>query len=264
MATISLAENAHGGYYPSTALATHTFTITPKNVVLSAQNTNLSGSDISLTVQVKYNTNAGGRNYIDDNIQISCAVDRPDGTKFTVANFRCQKASSLSANTNSAMTIGTQSSGSISIGGLFNSSNPTVKTIPLTWTASRIGEAMTLITGKTVSSGYDPVGYRDGAWTPIVVTDGYVTLDAPPTFDTSALSIDTSSAYAGATTASVTVSNLSAKYGGSITEVKLTIGNQTATKNRQWYTFHCIGSGRHIYTNCYCYGFKRTGCHSNT
>lgn len=230
MATISLAENEHGGYYPSTALATHTFTIAPKNVVLSAQNTNLSGSDISLTVQVKYNTNAGGRNYIDDIIQISCAVDRPDGTKFTVANFRCRKDSSLSANTNSAMTIGAQSIGSISIGGLFNSSNPTVKTIPLTWTASRYSNAMTLVTAKTTSSGYDPVGYRDGAWTPIVVTDGYVTLDAPPTFDTSALSIDTSSAYAGATTASVTVSNLSAKYGGSITEAKLTIGNQTATR----------------------------------
>lgn len=230
MATISLAENEHGWAYPSTALATHTFTITPKNVVLSAQNKNLSGSDISLTVQVKYNTNAGGRNYIDDNIRISCAVDRPDGAKFTVANYNCLKASSLSANTNSAMTIYTHSSDSISIGGLFNSSNPTVKTIPLTWTASRNGETMTLITGKTVSSGYDPVGYRDGAWTPIVVTDGYVTLDAPPTFDTSALSIDTSSAYAGATTASVTVSNLSAKYGGSITEAKLTIGNQTATR----------------------------------
>lgn len=230
MATISLAENEHGGYYPSTALATHTFTIAPKNVVLSAQNTNLSGSDISLTVQVKYNTNAGGRNYINDNIQISCAVDRPDGTKFTVANYRCQKDSSLSANTNSAMTISTRSSGSIGIGGLFNSSNPTVKTIPLTWTASRYSNAMTLVTAKTTSSGYDPVGYRDGAWTPIVVTDGYVTLDAPPTFDVSALSMDTSSAYAGATTASVTVSNLSAKYGGSITEVKLTIGNQTATR----------------------------------
>lgn len=227
MATISLAENAHGGYYPSTALATHTFTITPKNVVLSAQNTNLSGSDISLTVQVKYNTNAGGRNYIDDNIQISCAVDKPNGTKFTVANCRCQKDSALGANTNSAMTISTQSVGSIGISGLFNSSNPTVRAIPFTWTASRYSNAMTLVTS---TSNGEIVGYRDGTWTPIVVTDGYVTLDAPPTFDTSALSIDTSSAYAGATTASVTVSNLSAKYGGSITEAKLTIGNQTATR----------------------------------
>ena len=230
MATISLAENEHGGAYPSTALATHTFTITPKNAVLSPQKRSIGYRDVLPTVQVKYNTNAGGRNYISDSIQISCAVDKPNGTKFTVANFLCQKVSSLSANTNSAMTIGTLSSGSISIGGLFNSSNPTVKTIPLTWTASRYSNAMTLITGVVVSDGYYPVGYRDGAWTPIVVTGGYVTLDAPPTFDVSALSIDTSSAYTGVTTASVTVSNLSAKYGGSITEAKLTIGNQTATR----------------------------------
>ena len=227
MATISLAENTHGGYYPSTALATHTFTITPKNVVLSAQDTNLSGSDISLTVQVQYNTNAGGRNYIDDNILFSCAVDRPNGTKFTVADCRCQKSVPLGANTNSTMSISTQSVGSIGISGLFNSSNPTVRAIPFTWTASRYNEFFTL---TTMTSNRDVVGYRNDAWTPIVVTDGYVTLDAPPTFDTSALSIDTSSAYAGATTASVTVSNLSAKYGGSITEVKLTIGNQTATR----------------------------------
>ena len=56
-----------------------------------------------------------------------------------------------------------------------------------------------------------------------------ITLNAPPTFSKSDIYYDTSfdAPYAGITTASVDVYDLSAKYGGSITEVKLTIGNHS-------------------------------------
>lgn len=59
------------------------------------------------------------------------------------------------------------------------------------------------------------------------LTNVNITLDAPPTFDNTALTFDTPYVYTGLTNASVTVSNLSAKYGGTITDVTLTIGTQT-------------------------------------
>ena len=57
-----------------------------------------------------------------------------------------------------------------------------------------------------------------------------LTLNAPPSFTSTQVSFDTSYVYTGLTTASVSVSALSAQYGGDISEVKLTIGNQSVTR----------------------------------
>lgn len=55
-----------------------------------------------------------------------------------------------------------------------------------------------------------------------------VTLNAPPTFNSTDVTL-TGSPYAGYVTATATISNLSAKYGGDISSAVLKIGNQTAT-----------------------------------
>lgn len=56
-----------------------------------------------------------------------------------------------------------------------------------------------------------------------------LTLNVPPTATVSAVSFDTPYVYAGLTTASVTVSSVSAKYGGTITDVTFTIGEQSVS-----------------------------------
>ena len=56
-----------------------------------------------------------------------------------------------------------------------------------------------------------------------------VTLNAPPTFDSTQVTFNTPYVYAGHTTASVNVSNISVKYGGTVSSVAFTIGNQTVT-----------------------------------
>lgn len=61
------------------------------------------------------------------------------------------------------------------------------------------------------------------------MTNISITLDAPPTATVSAISYDTGFVYAGLTTASVTVSNSAAKYGGSISSIEFAIGSQNAT-----------------------------------
>lgn len=57
-----------------------------------------------------------------------------------------------------------------------------------------------------------------------------IELDVPPTFSNGAMSFDTNfdAPYAGLTTASVDISNITAYYGGYITKATLKIGNQTA------------------------------------
>ena len=64
----------------------------------------------------------------------------------------------------------------------------------------------------------------------VTVAYATVTLDAPPTFDSTDVTLSRNPAYAGYTTATVTISNLSAKYGGDISSVVLKIGNQTASR----------------------------------
>lgn len=54
-------------------------------------------------------------------------------------------------------------------------------------------------------------------------------LNAPPTFTASSISFDTNVVLAGETTASVTVSNPTAYYGGTISSIVFKIGTQTAT-----------------------------------
>ena len=106
----------------------------------------------------------------------------------------------------------------------FNSSNPTTRTI-----TSALSIKIAMLEGY-ISSSNDPYDY---IWldTPVAVANVNLTLDAPPTFTASNVSFDTNYVYTGLTTASVNISELSAKYGGTISEVKLTIGNQSVTRS---------------------------------
>ena len=104
----------------------------------------------------------------------------------------------------------------------FNSSNKTTRSLTFSAVAP---QSCTVV-------GYDSVDQgSDGCTNPSdkTLNNITVTLDVPPTFNTSTLSIDTTTAYSGITTASVTVSDTAAYYGGEISSVTLTIGEQTAT-----------------------------------
>ena len=117
---------------------------------------------------------------------------------------------------------------SISASNLFSSSNPTVRTVTITGTYS-------------ISAGVQDRGYSTSWYggTSGNITLGTVTLNAPPTFkvtnsggtETTQVYFDTNYVYAGLTTASIKVANLSAKYGGNISSATLKIGNQTATRS---------------------------------
>ena len=103
----------------------------------------------------------------------------------------------------------------------FNSNNPTTRRLPITYNSSN---GSTWAQTGDYSFDYYSVG------TSANFTLGQeLVLDVPPTFSNTDISFDTNYVYTGLTTASVDVSELSAKYGGYITKAKLIIGTQTAT-----------------------------------
>lgn len=99
----------------------------------------------------------------------------------------------------------------------FNSTNSTTRKVLVQATNS--GSA-------TISDAYYNITYVGnlGSGT---VNLGYLVLDVPPTFTSTQVSFDTPYVYTGLTTASVTVSDATAYYGGTVTDITFQIGTAT-------------------------------------
>ena len=106
----------------------------------------------------------------------------------------------------------------------FNSNNPTSREVTVYYNQNTSGSNS--VTGSTANS-YDSGWSYKNSFT----LGQKLILDAPPTFTASSISYDTNFVYAGLTTASVTISNSTAKYGGSISSVSFTIGSQSVTRS---------------------------------
>lgn len=110
---------------------------------------------------------------------------------------------------------------------IFNANNPTVRSVPVLFKSSRIQ----LESGKYLSTYEFEEPWGDCDLTSLTSwgTLFNIVLDAPPTFNASNAVSDTNGFFAGISTARVTFSSCAAKYGGTVTQTKLTIGNQTVT-----------------------------------
>ncbi len=107
----------------------------------------------------------------------------------------------------------------------FNASNKTTRSIPLQY-------YLTIAYGESDKGLHTWENYIDQTKSHtgnVFSTAANITLDVPPTATVSALSFDTPYIYAGLTTASVTVADATAYYGGDIDSVTLTIGEQSAS-----------------------------------
>ena len=110
----------------------------------------------------------------------------------------------------------------------FDSTNKTVKTVSFgSWLG---GEVRLKYNGSGTNNTLYVDAYNGASYTnKFTFSTITLELNVPPTFNTTPLSLDTTSAYANVTTASVTVSDTTAYYGGEISSATLTIGNQTAS-----------------------------------
>ena len=136
--------------------------------------------------------------------------------------LRGNTTSNVAKNTYSNVTYYGGASATLYASNYFNSSNSTTRSVNLSVVAPKY--CTVWIWEPTYGGSSNCENPSEKTLSTIKVT-----LDVPPTATVSPISFDTPYVYAGLTTASVTVSSVSAKYGGTITEVKLTIGNQTAS-----------------------------------
>lgn len=223
MATITkgYTETIMSPIYPGATAATHTLTFAANDIYITGSLFTLP----NFTICTRYNNSSGGRNGVSDGINVSTYLRG----SLLKSNYYDSGVVPLSANVNSpALSFLSASPGSRYTSSYFKSSNPTERSIPVTLKITSIGLASGVMDNQGALGvvGYIPIG--------TTVSDEVGTLfnlilDVPPTFDVSTLSIDTSEPYAGVTTATVTVSNSTAYYGGSISSVAFTIGNQTET-----------------------------------
>lgn len=122
------------------------------------------------------------------------------------------------------MSLAVQGSSSTSTSNVFNSQNPTEREVTVYYNG---GSNRSLYFTALSSYGNQSTVSIYSAFT----LGQKLILDAPPTFNVSGISYDTPYVYSGLTTASVTVSDAAAKYGGNISSVAFTIGNQTVTRS---------------------------------
>ena len=219
MKEISFAEDFTYG----AAKATHTFALTSSSFQNATGKTSVTITAPSL--KCKYNTSAGGRNAQEAWVDVRPSISGVSA----YAQFIRDKFIKLAANTYGAMTRNSGSSSwSVPLSTLFSSSNSTSKSVSINWYIKK--SSGDLATWKTSGSSSEMVGSRKATFSGTISGEGTVTLNAPPTFTASNVILSRNPAYVGKTTATVTLSSLSAKYGGTIKSAVLKIGSQTATR----------------------------------
>lgn len=117
------------------------------------------------------------------------------------------------------------SSTTFRIASVFNSSNKTSRTATVDVYMMATETYLITVTSDDYLRGrYKPSSNTKlGSYT--------LTLNAPPSFQSSSLSYSTAHIYAGYTTANLSVSDITAKYDGYITKIEFAIGSQKHTKN---------------------------------
>ena len=193
--------------------ATWTVNYTCADVTASA-----STFSFAPTITAKY-TYSGSPAKTQGGVDITIKNGTESGT------FRFKRPTDADLTTMSAgttYTITRQTTHTSNTSAFFSSSNPTTKTVTLTWTATTVHLVSATLSAFSKTHGeYSATNQSIGSLCK-------VTLNAPPTATvTGAL---TGQPYADACTYTATISSLSAKYGGTISSVKLTIGSQSATR----------------------------------
>jgi len=230
--TITRSEQALNSLVPAgTTLANHTFSVNIGDIIIdNTENNTLNNYTTTPTTgTIMYDNSSGGRGLIADTFSLRFYIN---DNYIRRATYRTQ------ANTDrgyalSAGVLGTIARDSYwwdteyTVSDYFNENNKTAITVPV---AYRLDYCYLQTIPASISR-YGDVGYAN--YNDATVNIGYINLrlNVPPEFQTTNVSLDTTVAYTGVTTASVTVSDCTAYYGGDITSVKLTIGSQTKTIN---------------------------------
>lgn len=140
----------------------------------------------------------------------------------TIKTLRGHSSKSVAKNTYVDIAYSASASVTLTTSSYFKSSNANQRTVTLDLVAP---------SGCIVGVYEASIGGSSFSTNPSQKTLSTITLElnVPPTATVGSLTTDTAYVYAGLTTASVSVSNATAYYGGTIVSVTLTIGGQSAS-----------------------------------
>ena len=146
------------------------------------------------------------------------SIPKADGSTYTTYLGTSNRSASTGNGSWSGAVSFTSGTKTFTTSTFFSSSNPTIRTVGANLYVSQYASLYCYTSQSTMSA---------SAPSTQTLTNVNITLDVPPTFNSTQVSFDTPYVYTGLTTASVTVSNATAYYGGSITDVTLQIGTAT-------------------------------------
>lgn len=219
----SYTETAQSSYK-----STWTYTFTANNITVTGSTFNIPNG----TVTAKYVYS--GKKYAGAEVEYSPKVNGSLlGTRFYKAN-KSGGEEQVSWASGATKTLGNMTaddnptSVTVNTSTYFNSTTSTKKTLPLQFYVRWVYAESSKANGESMYNNIDPNVSHVGD---VFSTPATITLNAPPTTSYTQVKSNTSGGfYKDVTTATVTLSSLSAKYGGTISEAKLTIGSQTATR----------------------------------
>ncbi len=221
MKQLSITENQRS--ISGVAFATHIFSLTSGSYTASGDSITIPKA----TIKVKYNTNNGGRSVIDDVIWVNPVINGASGTDYS---YYAKWA--LAYNTDTTMSNYKSVSWTFSTSSLFNANNKTSRTVNIDWKIAAQGSMIgTAKPDPNNTGGYLAIAQYGivGNWYSWTISsEGTVTLNAPPTFNATTTSTDPY--YANVSAYRVNITDLSAKYGGTISSAVLTVGSQTASR----------------------------------
>lgn len=199
------------------------------SLIANGTNVTASGENVTVpvpTIQAQYQYS--GKNYASAHVT-DAILTIGNNTSNHVIYYATQQA--WPSGTKKTLTRD-KTSVTIDTGSIFTSSNRTDKSVNIYLNSNSSQSYGYIELSSEKWSGGEDVGTlhghyegSTGLWGPLAT----VTLNAPPIFTSTQVTFDKNYVYTGITTATVEISNLEAQYGGTISEVKLTIGNQTAT-----------------------------------
>lgn len=219
-----------GGVPAGTTLANHTFSVDIGDIIINdTEDKTLNNYATTPTSgTIKYDNSSGGRGLISDTFDLRFYIE---GNYIRRARYQSEESITGRGYPLSANVLGTIARKSYwwdtdhTVSDYFNSSNKTSPTVEVDY---RLHHCF-LQTRPAVLAAYGDVGYATYNDTTTDIGSIKLRLNVPPTFDNTSLSFDTSSPYTNVTTASVTISNSAAYYGGDVVSSALTIGSQTVT-----------------------------------
>ena len=216
MATITKTYTDTEVYPAQTSPSTWKLTFIGSNVTVTGESFQLPA------VSFKYYCTRGAKRNYENIIMEGRLNSKLGSTTNLLTQFNYQKKGMYWSDSRSL----TLTPSTVNTSSLFSAANKTSKTNTITLYADNI-----IMETAYNSNGDNPWGLARVRNTNLG-TFATVTLNAPPTFETvetTRVSFDKTYIYAGLTKASVTVFNSQAQYGGDISSIKFTIGNQTVT-----------------------------------